>query len=641
MRRGDRARHRPRAHGDDEQWARGRACSRAPRDRKRQPPCPRVRRAGEEPRRVSAQPERDALLALPDYVLAGSMRSSRLQPKAAAGTALRARISRETRCAWSLKLAVLSASPAMPSPACPHRRSCATQIRHHEERYYIHERSRRSPTRSSTVCCTSSSARGASIPTSSRPIRRPSAWPAGRSRGSRRSSIWRRCSASTTPTPRTSCARSTSACARARRLGDAAVAYVAEMKIDGLSIALTYEDGRSTRGDARRRRAGRRRHVERAHDSRRFRWRCATGPPGRIEVRGEIYLPRASFERINREREEAGRAAVRQSAQRRGRHDAESRSRRWSRGAAWARSMYQLPSAPAATTVRQPQPTHCWSAARARWGLPVEPHWRRCAGIDAVVAFCANGPEQRPTLEFDTDGVVIKVDDLALRERLAPRRSFRAGRRRSSSRRSRRPRAAHGIEVNVGRTGAVTPYAVLEPVRLAGSTISMATLHNAEDVARKDMRAGDTRAHRKGRRRHPQGREADPRRVPRARSPGRCRPTCPAAAASCSAPKRKSSGAARTRSCPARSGAAWSTSRRGGAMNIEGLGESLVDQLVDQGLVHDFADLYALDAPAARSAGRDAAGAAVRNGAAAQARQGRAATSSRRSSGASRTTSRG
>ena len=116
----------------------------------------------------------------------------------------------------------------------------------------------------------------------------------------------------------------------------------------------------------------------------------------------------------------------------------------------------------------------------------------RCAGIDEVVAFCARVGRHAPSLDFDTDGVVIKVDDLALRERLGATAKFP----RWATAFKFPAQQAHTkllrIDVNVGRTGAVTPYAVLEPVFLAGSTISMATLHNAEDIARKDIREGDT-----------------------------------------------------------------------------------------------------------------------------------------------------
>ena len=125
-------------------------------------------------------------------------------------------------------------------------------------------------------------------------------------------------------------------------------------------------------------------------------------------------------------------------------------------------------------------------------GLPVEPHWTRCDSIDDVIAFCEEWATNGRALDFDTDGVVIKVDELALRERLGATAKFP---RWATAFKFPGAAGAHPLlqhRVNVGRTGAVTPYAVLEPVILAGTTVSMATLHNAEDVARKDFREGDT-----------------------------------------------------------------------------------------------------------------------------------------------------
>src|SRR5207244_8230712 len=124
-------------------------------------------------------------------------------------------------------------------------------------------------------------------------------------------------------------------------------------------------------------------------------------------------------------------------------------------------------------------------SAMHEWGLPVESHWRRCESIDEVAAFCREWADKRQTLEFDTDGVVIKVDDLALRERLGATAKFPRWATAFKFPAQQATTVLRSIAVNVGRTGAVTPFALLEPVRLAGSTISMATLHNAEDVARK------------------------------------------------------------------------------------------------------------------------------------------------------------
>jgi len=264
------------------------------------------------------------------------------------------------------------------------------------------------------------------------------------------------------------------------------------------------------------------------------------------------------------------------------------------------------------------------------WGLPVERHWKRCGSVDAVIAFCEEWADRRRSLDFDTDGVVVKVDDLALREKLGRTSKF--------------PRWATAfkfpaqqvhtkllkIAVNVGRTGAVTPYALLEPVFLAGSTISMATLHNAEDVARKDLRDGDTVVIEKGG-------DVIPKviapilnlRPPDAR-PFVMPTRCPVCGSELHRDEEEVVWRCENTSCPARLRRSLEHFASRGAMNIEGLGESLVDQLLEQGLVHDFADLYHLMPDRA-----------IRNRSApSPANSGRSdATSSRRSKRARRTTS--
>src|SRR4029077_18583145 len=117
--------------------------------------------------------------------------------------------------------------------------------------------------------------------------------------------------------------------------------------------------------------------------------------------------------------------------------------------------------------------------------------WRRCASIDEVIAFCAEWADKRQTLEFDTDGVVIKGDALSLRDKLGATAKFPRWATAFKFPAQQATTTLQAIEVNVGRRGAVTPYAVLDPVKLAGSTIGMATLHNAEDIERKDIRPGD------------------------------------------------------------------------------------------------------------------------------------------------------
>ena len=435
---------------------------------------------------------------------------------------------------------------------------------------------------------------------------------------------------------------------------DVAVAYVAELKIDGLSIALTYEDGRllrgATRGDGSRgedvtsnvrtiraiplslRRRGS--PLDVARDDPDLAEGSARAPSGRIEVRGEVYLPRASFDRINRELEDAGEPLFANP-----RNTAAGTMRNLDPALVSKRRMgafvYQLvegrthESAPkerthesAPTTMEDTSvpaltseeavsaepvvgadpragPTHAETlTALASWGLPVEPHWRRCANIDEVLAFCAEWGDKRQALEFDTDGVVVKVDDLALRKTLGATAKFPRWATAFKFPAQQATTTLNAIEVNVGRTGAVTPYAVLEPVKLAGSTISMATLHNAEDVARKDLRPGDRVLIEKGGDVIPKVVKAI---LPHPDGVTRGEPwQMPTHCTECGSLLQRDEEAVvwrcENRSCPARIRRSLEHFASRTAMNIEGLGASLVDQLIEQGLVHDYADLYHLKA---------------------------------------------
>jgi DNA ligase (NAD+) len=397
------------------------------------------------------------------------------------------------------------------------------------------------------------------------------------------------------------------------RTADAPVAYVAEVKIDGLSIALTYGDGRLLRGATRGDGSRGEDVTANVRTIRAIPLSLHGGPAGRVEIRGEVYMPRASFERINRELEDAGEPLFANP-----RNTAAGTMRNLDPALVSKRSLgafvYQLvggsrspeglrhtSDAEAARDVAQafrPASHSDTLAALAAWGLPVEPHWKRCANIDEVVAFCAEWGDKRETLDFDTDGVVIKVDDLALRDTLGATAKFPRWATAFKFPAQQATTTLNAIEVNVGRTGAVTPYALLEPVKLAGSTISMATLHNAEDVARKDVRPGDRVLIEKGGDvipkvvkpilPHPDG-------VPRG-APWQMPAQCPV----CESLLRRDDEAVVWRcenpSCPARLRRSLEHFASRTAMNIEGLGESLVDQLIEQGLVRDYADLYQLTA---------------------------------------------
>jgi DNA ligase (NAD+) len=403
-------------------------------------------------------------------------------------------------------------------------------------------------------------------------------------------------------------------------LGDAPAAYVAELKIDGLSIALTYEDGRLVRGATRGNGTSGDDVTVNVRTIRAIplalrrppRGDSPPVPAGRIEVRGEVYLPRASFERINREHEDAGNPLYANA-----RNTAAGSMRNLDPALVSKRNLgafvYQLVADRSRGADGPPDEAAEASAkaegerfarhsdtleALSAWGLPVERHWRRCASVDEVVAFCAEWADKRHSLDFDTDGVVVKVDELALREKLGATAKFPRWATAFKFPAQQATTTLKAIEVNVGRTGAVTPYAVLEPVKLAGSTIGMATLHNAEDVARKDLRPGDRVLIEKGGDVIPKVVKAilpHPDGLPR-QEPWQMPVLCPECQSTLHRDDEEVVWRCENPSCPARLRRSLEHFASRSAMNVEGLGASLVDQLIVQGLVHDFADLYHLTA---------------------------------------------
>src|SRR5262245_42156985 len=376
---------------------------------------------------------------------------------------------------------------------------------------------------------------------------------------------------------------------RGAGVGEGAVAYVAELKIDGLSIALTYENSRLARAATRGDGTNGEEVTANVRTIRAIPLSLRGGPAGRIEIRGEAYLPRASFERMNREQADAGEPLYANP-----RNTAAGTMRNLDPALVARRGLsaftYQLVGA------RELAHHGETLQAMSAWGLPVEPHWRRCGDINEVVAFCNEWADKRQSLEFDTDGVVIKVDDLALRERLGttakfPRwaAAFKFPAQQAHTRLLR-------IDVNVGRTGAVTPYAVLEPVFIAGSTVSMATLHNAEDIARKDIREGDTVVLEKAG-------DVIPKVVapiltlrPPDAEPWVMPAVCPVCGSLLRRDEAEVVWRCENTSCPARLRRSLEHFASRSAMNIEGLGASLVDQLLAQDLIHDFSGLYHLNA---------------------------------------------
>jgi DNA ligase (NAD+) len=235
--------------------------------------------------------------------------------------------------------------------------------------------------------------------------------------------------------------------------------------------------------------------------------------------------------------------------------------------------------------------------ALTSWGLPVEPHWQVCEGIERVVAFCDEWRDRRDDLPFETDGVVVKVDARAERERLGATSKFPRWAVAFKFPAQQATTTLRDIALQVGRTGAVTPVAVLEPVLLAGSTIGMATLHNADEVARKDVRIGDRVLIEKGGDVIPKiVQVVDPDRPGRGAS-WHMPHACPSCGSHLVRPEGEVVWRCENASCPARLRRSIEHFASRHAMDIEGLGEAIVDVLITTGLVHTVADLYHLEGP--------------------------------------------
>lgn len=369
------------------------------------------------------------------------------------------------------------------------------------------------------------------------------------------------------------------------------VDYVTELKIDGVSIALTYEDGQFVRGATRGNGIVGEDVTMNVRTIRAIPLRLTEKIPGRIEVRGEVYLPRQAFEKMNREREEIGEPVFANP-----RNAAAGALRNLDPALVSKRGLraftYQL------VDERSRPPTHGETLERlSHWRLPVEPHWTRCHGIDEVWAFCERFAAERRSLGFDTDGVVIKVDAIDRRRLLGTTSKFPRWAVAFKYPAEQKTTLLKRIDVNVGRTGAVTPFAVMEPVFVGGTTVTMATLHNADDIARKDIREGDWVIVEKAG-------DVIPRVV--APVPGRRSPdsapwvmptTCPVCGSALHREEEEAVWRCENVSCPAKLQRGLEHFASRSAMNIEGLGESLVAQLIERNLVRDYSDVYKLTTP--------------------------------------------
>jgi DNA ligase (NAD+) len=371
-----------------------------------------------------------------------------------------------------------------------------------------------------------------------------------------------------------------------------AIEYAIEPKIDGLAVELVYRNGKftvgSTRGDG----------INGEDISLNLKTirsiplmlRPGVRPaPQRLEVRGEVFLSRAAFQKLNREREEAGESPFANP-----------------RNAA-AGSLKQLDSR---ITAKRPLDIYCYGFGSVEgasfashsefrdalkdWGLKPMPRARVCHGVDEILAYRDQMEAERDRLPFEIDGLVVKVNSTELQRRLgeiarSPRWAIAY---------KFKPRQAEtrilDIQPQVGRTGTLTPVASLEAVPIGGVIVKSASLHNMDEIARKDIRIGDSVVvERAG--------DVIPyvvKVLPEKRSGAEKIFVMPEQCPVCGAAIYREEGEAAYRcvgiACPAKLKESLKFFGSRGAMDIEGLGEKLIDQLVERGLVRDVADLYSL-----------------------------------------------
>jgi DNA ligase (NAD+) len=382
-----------------------------------------------------------------------------------------------------------------------------------------------------------------------------------------------------------------------RMAGDdiARAGYSAELKIDGAAVSLTYEDGILVVGATRGNGTIGEDVTANIRTVRDVPLRLTNAPRGRIEIRGEIYFPFDQFERMNEARVAAGEPVF-----------ANPRN-------ASAGSLRQLdPSITASRPLRffgyavafddpgkLPFKTQSdlLEALRA-WGVPVAPHASRCGTMDEVTAWAHRVEhELRAELNFAIDGGVVKVDSLRLQDDLG----VVGGREpRWAIARKFAPDIAEtrlsAIEVNVGRTGQLNPYAVLEAVEIGGTTVRLATLHNEQLIRDKDLRVGDVVQVKRAGDVIPQVIGPVPERRSGSEREWRMPSRCPV----CNTPVQRDADLAAIYcpnvACPGRQLEAMVYFASRGAMDIRGLSYARIEQLLDAGIVHDVADLYTLDA---------------------------------------------
>ena len=373
-----------------------------------------------------------------------------------------------------------------------------------------------------------------------------------------------------------------------KALGRDEVGYVCELKIDGLAVNLTYEDGRFVKGATRGDGFTGEDVTANLRTLRSIPLTLRESLKGRLDVRGEVYLPTASFDATNKERAERG------------------------------EPLFANPRNAAAGAVRQLDPKATAKRNLAMWaysaaglevasqrdllerlrslGIRTNPHWRTAATLDDVLRFIEEWKERRHTLDYGTDGVVVKVDRIADQERLgfvarSPRwaTAFKFPAEQATT-------TVEDILVYVGRMGTLTPVAALAPVLVGGTTVKRATLHNLDEIRRLDVRKGDRVVIQRAGDVIPEvvRVEVDARDgskdYPRFDMP----PTCPVCGGPVEHPDGEVAYYCANPACPAKGGQRIGHFVSRGAMDIEGAGWAVITQLMERELVKDPADIFFL-----------------------------------------------
>ncbi len=364
--------------------------------------------------------------------------------------------------------------------------------------------------------------------------------------------------------------------------------FVAELKIDGVAVSLRYENGiliqGATRGDGT------------TGDDITTNLKTIRSIPLRIsesgkiiEVRGEVYMTRSGFEKVNQGRLLHGDEPFANP-----------------RNAAAGSLKLLNPK----ETAKRPLDVFFYDVIDSKGihndyhqkleyltelGFRVNPNYRLCADIEGMVRFCDEWEGKRETLDYEIDGVVVKVDAIQQQERLGSTAKSPRWAISYKFPASQATTLLEAIRFQVGRTGTVTPVAALRPVKLAGSTISRATLHNEDEIQRKDIREGDTVLIEKGGDIIPKVVKVVLSKRSGKEKPFKMPPSCPVCKGKIKRPEEEVAWRCINPFCPAQLQRTIEHFVSRGAMDIEGMGKSLVQQLVLKEMVRDYADIYGLE----------------------------------------------